>query len=100
MAANQDAAATPRLSGVDKDLAEKKKLRPKPAAAAKARADEDRLQKVKADNCERAKANKALMDSACGCPTPRPMGEREILDDAGRAAELKRIQTVMETNCN
>ena len=99
MAANEDAAATPRLSGVDKDLAEKKKLA-EAAAAAKARADAERLQKVKADNCERAKANKALMDSGVRVSHTKPNGEREILDDAGRAAELKRIQTVMETNCN
>ncbi len=58
------------------------------------------LQKVKADNCERAKANKALMDSGVRVSHTKPNGEREILDDAGRAAELKRIQTVMETNCN
>ena len=92
------ALGTPRLSGVDKDLAEKKK-QAEAAALAKARADEERVLKAKADNCERARANKALMDSGVRVSHTKPNGEREILDDAGRAAELKRIQIVMETNC-
>ena len=92
------ALGTPRLSGVDKELAEKKK-QAEAAALAKVKADEDRAQKARADNCERAKANKALMDSGVRVSHTKASGEREILDDAGRAAELKRIQTVMETNC-
>jgi hypothetical protein len=76
-----------------------RKNRPKPLRLAKAKADEDRVQKARADNCERAKANKALMDSGVRVSHTKANGEREILDDAGRAAELKRIQIVMETNC-
>jgi hypothetical protein len=92
------ALGVPRLSGVDKELAEKKK-QAEAAAMAKTKADEERVLKAKADNCERAKANKALMDSGVRVSHTKPNGEREILDDAGRAAELKRIQVVMETNC-
>ena len=88
----------PRLSGVDRELAERKK-QAEVAALAKARADEERVLKAKADNCERAKANKALMDSGVRVSHTKADGERQILDDAGRAAELKRIQIVMETNC-
>lgn len=97
-AAEGQALGTPRLSGVDKELAEKKK-QAEAAALAKAKADEERVLKAKADNCERARANKALMDSGVRVSHTKPNGEREILDDAGRAAELKRIQIVMETNC-
>lgn len=97
-AAEGQALGTPRLSGVDKELAEKKK-QAEAAAQAKAKADEERVLKAKADNCERARANKALMDSGVRVSHTKPNGEREILDDAGRAAELKRIQIVMETNC-
>ena len=94
----QDLAA-PKLSGVDKELADRKK-QAEAAAAVKVRAEDERAQKVKADNCERARANKALMESGVRVSqTTNAKGEREILDDAGRAAELKRIQTVMETNC-
>jgi hypothetical protein len=89
----------PKIAGIDKELAERKK-QSEVAAAAKARADLDQQQKVKADNCERARASKALMDSGVRVSlTTNAKGEREVLDDAGRAAEMKRIQTVMETNC-
>ena len=91
--------ATPTISGVDKELAEKKK-QAEAAIAAKARADEDRLRKAKADNCERARANKTLMDSGVRVSHSNAKGEREILDDAARAAELKRIQAAMDINCN
>ena len=37
------------------------------------------------------------MDSGVRVSHTKPNGEREILDDAGRAAELKRIQIVMDT---
>jgi len=91
--------AVPKLSGVDKELAERKK-QTEAAAAAKVRAEDERAQKVKADNCEGARANKALMESGVRVSlTTNAKGEREMLDDAGRAAELKRIQAVMETNC-
>jgi hypothetical protein len=95
---DNQALGTPRLTGVDKELADKKK-QAEAAALAKAKADEDRVQKARADNCERAKANKALMDSGVRVSHTKANGEREILDDAGREAELKRIQIVMETNC-
>ena len=98
-AASEDAGlGAPKLTGVDKELADKKK-QAEAAALAKAKADEERFQKAKADNCERAKANKALMDSGVRVSHTKPNGEREILDDAGRAAELQRIRIVMDTNC-
>jgi len=88
----------PKLTGVDKELADRKQ-QAEAATLAKAKADEDRIRKAKVDNCDRAKANKALMDSGVRVSHTKANGEREILDDAGRAAELKRIQLVMETNC-
>lgn len=90
--------AAPTLSGVDKELTDKKK-QAEAAIAAQARADEERVRKAKADNCERAKANKTLMDSGVRVSRTGASGEREILDDAARAAELKRIQAVMDANC-
>ena len=94
------AQASPKLSGVDKELSDKKKLA-EAAEATKARATDPRIQAAKTDNCTRAKASKALLDSGVRLSlTTNAKGEREALDDAGRAAESKRIQTVMEANCN
>lgn len=90
----------PKLGGVDKELTERKKLA-EAADAAKARANDEQVQAAKAENCARSKASKTLMDSGVRVSlTTNAKGEREVLDDAGRAAENKRIQTVMKTNCN
>jgi hypothetical protein len=88
----------PKLGAMDKELADKKK-QADAAAAAKVRAEEERVAKIKADNCERSRSGKALMDSGVRVSITNAKGEREILDDAGRAAELKRIQAAMEANC-
>jgi hypothetical protein len=92
--------ATPTLSGVDKELADKKKLADA-AEAAKARAVDERAKQARADNCAQAKASKALMDSGVRVSlSTNAKGEREVLDDAGRAAENKRIRQVIEATCN
>lgn len=89
----------PKLGTVDKDLQERKK-QAQASAAAKEKADAERNAKAKADNCERARASKALMESGIRVSVTKAGGEREIMDDGARAAELKRAQLVMDTNCN
>ena len=93
------ALAVPKLASVDKDLAERKK-QADAAAAAKAQAETERVNKIKAENCERARAGKAMMDSGVRVSITNSKGEREVIDDAGRAAEAKRLQAVIGTNCN
>ncbi len=90
--------AAPKLSAVDKDLADKKKQADAAVAASKA-AEAEQAAKAKSDNCDRAKNSKALMESGVRVSQTNAKGEREILDDNGRQAELKRIQVVMEANC-
>ena len=89
---------TPKLSGVDKDLAERKK-QADAATAAKIKADEERVAKAKADNCERARTNKTLMESGVRVSQNNAQGERVVLDDAARAAEIKRSQMVIDVSC-
>ncbi len=96
--ASGPAAAVPKLSGVDKDLADKKK-QDEAVAAAKTKAEEERTAKAKAENCERARSNKALLDSGVRLAVTNAKGEREIVDDAGRAAESTRLQNAMDSNC-
>ena len=60
-AASGDAAVeplVPKLSAVDKELADRKK-QAEAAEAAKTKADVERLAKTKAENCDKARANKA-----------------------------------------
>jgi len=92
------AAAAPQLSADDKDLLAKKK---KAAADALARIKEesDSLAKIKATNCEKAKANQALLDSGVRMAVTNAKGEREFLDDAARKGEAQRTRAAIDTNC-
>lgn len=92
------AASAPKVSGKDKELEEKRKQ----AAAAEAdkkKAQEEELAKARAESCERAKSAKATMDSGIRIAVTNSKGEREIMDDAARAAETKRIEGVIARDC-
>lgn len=105
-AGQNSAAAIPVLPasgakglGVDKEL-EAKKKQAADAEAAKKKADEERVAKAKIENCARAKQAKANLDSGARIGRVNAAGEREIMDEAARAAEGKRLQTVMATDCS
>lgn len=88
----------PKLSGKEKELDEKKKLA-EAAAAEKKKAKEEELAKARADNCDRAKRAKANYDSGVRLSQVNAKGEREIMDDAQRAAEVQRIQKIIASDC-
>lgn len=92
------AASAPKLSGKDKDLEEKRKLA-EAAEAEKKKAKEEEIAKARADNCERAKRAKANFDTGVRISQTNAKGEREIMDDAQRAAEVKRIEKVIASDC-
>ena len=91
-------ASAPKPSGLDKEL-EAKKKEAADAEAAKRKADEERVTKAKIENCARAKQAKSTFDSGVRVAKTNANGEREIMDDAARAAELKRIQGIMDADC-
>ena len=97
-AASASEPTAPKLAGVDKDLQEKK-ARAEAAEEAKLKAEEKRVAKLKSETCDRAKADMALLDSGVRIAVPNAKGEREILDDAGRAAEVKRVRAVQDASC-
>jgi len=90
------AAAKP--SGVDKDLEEKAR-KAEDAEKAKQAAEAQKIAQAKADNCKRAREGKATMDSGIRVARLNAKGEREIMDDDARAAEQKRLQTVIDSDC-
>jgi len=96
--AKADGVDAPQISGVDQSLAEKKK-KAEEAEAAKRKAEEARILKAKVENCARAKQAKASLDSGVRIARTNAKGEREILDDAARAAENQRIATIIEADC-
>jgi hypothetical protein len=92
------AASAPKVSGKDKELEEKKK-QAAAAEAAKKKQQEEETAKARADSCERAKRTKATLDSGIRIASVNDKGEREILDDNGRAAESKRAEAIIARDC-
>ncbi|MHB8948064.1 MAG: DUF4124 domain-containing protein [Rhodoferax sp.] len=97
-AAPQSATSAPSLSGVDKELAAKKKKADE-AQAAQRKAEQEKIVKARIENCVRAKQAKANFDSGVRISRINEKGEREVLDDAARATELKRIQYIVDADC-
>ncbi|MGM9428702.1 DUF4124 domain-containing protein [Hydrogenophaga sp. MI9] len=95
-------ATAPKVSGKDDQLEAKKKLAEKQAeeaAQAKKKAEAEQYAKARADNCERAKRAKATLDAGTRLSSTNAKGEREILDDKARAAEAKRAEDVVRSDC-
>ncbi|MBI2748456.1 MAG: DUF4124 domain-containing protein [Burkholderiales bacterium] len=84
--------------GLDKEL-EAKKKQAKEAEAAKRKAAEEEVTKAKVENCARAKQAKITFESGVRVGRTNAAGEREIMDDAARAEELKRIQGIIAKDC-
>lgn len=91
-------ANVPKISGKDAELeAKKKKL--EDDEAVKKKADEEKVAKAKTENCERAKKSMATIQSGSRISTTNAKGEREVMDDSARAAESKRLQAIVDSEC-
>lgn len=89
----------PKISGKDAELeAKKKKLEEEEAA--KKKAEEEKVAKAKTANCELAKKGLATFQSGVRVASTNAKGEREIMDDNARAAESKRVQAIVDRDCN
>jgi hypothetical protein len=95
----QPAADTPQAAGVEKELVERKK-KTEQAQVEQRKLEEKRVSKLKADNCERARQAQKTLESGVRLSRTNAMGEREILDDAARTVEAKRLQGIVATDCN
>lgn len=91
-------AAIPPISGRDEQLEAKKKQAEAQEQAQK-KAEANKLAKARQDNCERAKRSKTTLESGVRMATTNAKGEREIMDDAARATEVKRINEIIQSNC-
>jgi hypothetical protein len=84
--------------GVDKTLEAKKKQADQ-AEADKQKQELERIAKAKAENCKRAQQAKVTFDSGVRISRTNAQGEREVMDDAARAAEQQRIDGIINTEC-
>jgi len=76
-----------------------KKRKAEEEKEAKRKADEEKAAKTRADNCARAKTYQKTLNDGVRIARTNAAGEREILDDKGRAEEMKRAQESISANC-
>ena len=95
--------AAPAASAGESALDKKKK------AADKERSDKEKADRaavdaknaaIRKDNCARAQASLAGLQNGQRIAKINDKGEREVLDDAGRADEIRRTQDVVASNCS
>ncbi|WP_366806989.1 DUF4124 domain-containing protein [Polaromonas sp.] len=91
-------ASAPKLPGKDPQL-EARKKQAEEAEAARKKAEEEQIAKTRAENCERTKRGLASFESGVRIAVTNAQGEREIMDDAARAAEKKRLQGIASSEC-
>jgi hypothetical protein len=92
------AASAPVIRRTDSALAAKVK-QAEQAEVAQRGAQEARLRQARADNCARAKSALAHLASGQRVARSNDKGEREVLDDTTRAFEQRRLQGVVDTEC-
>lgn len=91
-------AASPGKSNLDKAVEERKR-QAEAAENEKKKAEEARIASQKADNCARARQNMATLQSGIRLAQVNENGERVILDDSARNAELSRAQATIDSDC-
>lgn len=91
-------SASSATGGKDKEL-EERKAQAEAAEAAKKKSEEEKIAKTKADNCTRARQAKATLDSGRPMMHTNAQGERVYLDEATRASESQRIDSVIASDC-
>jgi len=67
--------------------------------AAKTKAEETRLATQKAENCQRARGQQAALESGQRIARINEKGERQVLDDKGRADETRQAREVIASDC-
>jgi hypothetical protein len=99
----QAPAADPTVAGkpsaLDKAVQEKKRLA-EAAQAEQKRAEQERVEREKAQNCANAQQNMRTFDSGIRIARVNDQGERVVLDDDARAAELAKAQAAISANCH
>ncbi len=98
-AASAASAAVPqRAPAVESEL-EARRRNAEQGQAAKAKAEEERATAQRAENCRRARAHVAALESGQRMARFDAKGEREVLDDRGRAEEVRQARGVISADC-
>ncbi len=95
--APQPAASAP--PGVLEREVQARKRAAEQEQSAKAKAEEERLSAQRADNCRAARSHLMALESGQRIARTNDKGEREVLDDKGRADEQRRAREVVASDC-
>lgn len=95
-AAQGSAASEP--TALEKEVQARKRIADQEQAS-KAKAEEDRSAAARAENCRSARSHLASLETGQRIARTNDKGEREVLDDAGRATELRRAREVIASDC-
>jgi hypothetical protein len=94
--AASSAALAPKLGEPSLDA---KRKAAEQEAAAKKQSEEERIAIAKLDNCARARAQLKSLDEGQRIMRINAKGEREYLDDQGRAEEAQRMRGIIASDC-
>ncbi len=98
-AASAASAAEPqRPPAGDREL-EARRRAAEQEQAGKTKAEEERLAAQRAENCRRARRHLSAMESGQRIARVNDKGEREVLDDRGRADEMRQAREVIASEC-
>lgn len=93
-----NAASATLAQSNDPELeARRKKAATEQELKQKVQQDKDNAQR--AENCSRAKSHLAALNDGMRIARTNDKGEREILDDKGRAEEMQRARQIMASDC-
>ncbi len=92
------AASAAARTSLEKDL-EARKRAVDQEQAAKAKAEEEKLAATRAENCRRARSHLSALESGQRIARTNDKGEREVLDDRGRADEMRQAREVIASDC-
>jgi hypothetical protein len=91
-------AAASAAGGMDAAL-EARRKKAADEQLAQRKAQDEKNAAVRAENCQRAREQLRGLDSGQRMSRTLPNGEREILDDAQRAAESQRVRSIVASEC-
>lgn len=91
------ASAASRV-GVDPEI-DARRAKAEQADKARAKVEEERLASQRAENCQRARAQMASLDSGQRLARVNAQGERVVLDDKARADEADAARRVITSDC-
>jgi hypothetical protein len=97
--AQEGAASAARpAQAVDPELeARRKKAEDEKTTQQKVAQEKDAA--LRAENCSRARGHLAALNDGMRMTRTNEKGEREVLDDKGRAEEMQRARSVMASDC-